>query len=56
MIPNDIKYIVDDKILFNMLNKLNSKYLNNFNDWTIITTCLKSCNNFLFGTNGARKA
>ena len=29
-----------------MLNLLNIKYLNNFNDWTLITTCLKSCNKF----------
>ena len=55
-IQNDIKYIVDDKILFNMLNKLNSKYLNNFNDWTIITTCLKSCNKFFVWDEWCKKS
>ena len=43
---DDIKYIVDDKVLLNMLNLLNIKYLNNFHDWTSISTSLKSCNKF----------
>ena len=54
-ILNDIKYIVDDKILLNMLNLLNIKYLNNFNDWTLITTCLKVVINLIFGTSGVKK-
>jgi hypothetical protein len=42
--PLGIKYLITDEYLNELLNKLPSKYVNNYSDWLIITTILKSLN------------
>ena len=41
---NVLNYDIDDIKLKNLLWQLDDKYLNNFNDWLIITTIMKNLN------------
>jgi hypothetical protein len=38
------------------LNLLNLKYLNNYDEWLLITTCLKSCNKYIIWQNWSKNS
>jgi len=52
---NNIEFVINNDDLINMLNNLTNNYLNIFEDWLLITTCLKSCNKFEIWDNWSKQ-
>ena len=44
--PSQYQYLITDDEIMELLSKLSDKYLNNYSDWLLITTILKSLDKF----------